>query len=165
MWSHRDLGWWGFWIGLVALVLAFPLSLLANMITPVVQNWIAKRGLASLVKRIATLEAQLAEFEKDPAIDEVDDHILWGLKRAEMTAIGVGSTVMLVLLFAVEMLTDANSERFKVFATIVLIGLLMDLALILRLRYERDFRYFRSPRSRKAMRTAIEELKKIRDSW
>lgn len=73
MWPHRDV-----WLLIIGMGLAFPVSMLANMFTPLFLNWFAKRTWASLNKRIAKLETKLAKFEAHPAITEVEDQILSG---------------------------------------------------------------------------------------
>ncbi len=56
MWPHRDLGWWGFVISIIALLGAYPLSLLVNLTSPALKNWWAERSIASIRKRIDKLE-------------------------------------------------------------------------------------------------------------
>lgn len=160
MWPHRDV-----WLLIIALVLAFPVSMLANMFTPLFLNWFAKRTWASLNKRIAKLEAKLAKFEKHPAITEVEDHILWGLRSLHIRIMGVAGTLLLGLVFAVGTLSDFKSQRFYTFEGIVLLVCGFGLVSQLFTRYAHDFRYYGSPRNRKGLRTAIEDLKKIRDNW
>src|SRR5438445_11974470 len=75
VWLHRDLGWWGFVISIIALISAYPLSLLANLTTPSLKNWWAERSTASLTKRIGKLEAQLAGCMQYQALSEGEDYI------------------------------------------------------------------------------------------
>jgi hypothetical protein len=161
----RDLSTWGFILSLAAIVLMYPVGLVINMTTPIVQNWVATRTKQSLVKRIDRLENELAELEKIPPIDEVQDHILWGLKAIRILLIGVTGTLTAMLYLAVRVLsagTGRTIDDFTYFAVFVMIS---GAILQLRLRYSHDFRRARSPGRREGLRTAIDDLKKIRDSW
>src|SRR6266446_5865614 len=53
---------WSFmfgWIGLSAFLLAIPMSVAANLLTPKVKNWWAIKTYARATKRLAFLEARL----------------------------------------------------------------------------------------------------------
>ncbi len=165
LWPYGDLGWWGFWVTLAALVLAIPLSMLANILTPFFVNWLAKRSHVSLNNRIAKLEAQLAEFEKFPAITEAEDEILWGLKRVQIRMVGTETTIVAVVLLSVAALTDTASYKHMVLSSLAMLAIALGVVSQMWLRYGRDFRFMRSPRNRKSLQTAIADLKKIRDSW
>lgn len=78
---------------------------------------------------------------------------------------GVAGTLLLGLVFAVGTLSDFKSERFYTFEGLALLVCGLGLVSQLITRYAHDFRYYGSPRNRKGLRTAIEDLKKIRDSW
>jgi hypothetical protein len=161
----RDLGTWGFILSLATIVLMYPVGLLINMTTPIVQNWVATRTKQSLVKRIERLENELAELEKIPPIDEVQDYVLWGLTAIRILIIEVTSTLTALLYLAVRVLsagTGRTIDDFTYFAVFVMIS---SAVLQLRLRYSHDFRRARSPRRREGLRTEIDDLKKIRDSW
>jgi len=164
MWSH-DLGWWGFWIGILALILAFPLSMAANIMTPLFMNWFSKRTLSSLVKRIGILESRLAELEKTPAITEVENEILWGFQHLNITVLGVANGVIFIIFLAVELFADANNPKFTHFSGIMFAILTANLVMQMRLRYRNKFRELRSPAKRKALGETLVELKKLRDSW
>jgi hypothetical protein len=62
-WLPKDKAMWGIILAIAAIVLAFPLSLLANLVTPKIRNYWAKRSVAGLKKRIASLESELARME------------------------------------------------------------------------------------------------------
>jgi hypothetical protein len=51
----------GFWLGLL---LAVPLSIVANLTTPFVLQWLAKRGEASAERRRFALSEELSSLEK-----------------------------------------------------------------------------------------------------
>ena len=50
-----------FWLGLAA---GIPLSILANLITPKTQQWLAKRSSAKAAKQVIQLKEELAELER-----------------------------------------------------------------------------------------------------
>jgi hypothetical protein len=81
MWPHKDLGWWGFVIAVVALLLAYPFSLLANLTSPTVKNWWAARSRAGLQKRIRTLARELAVMEQNPPLTHAEYGALMGIKE------------------------------------------------------------------------------------
>ena len=82
MW-HKDLGWWAFWISLLALISAFPLSVLANLASPKIRNWWASRSRAALQKRIAVLESDLAHMQEGEPITNVESFMLSSVERLE----------------------------------------------------------------------------------
>jgi len=71
--QHYDLG---VVIGILAIVLTIPLSLVANLMTPSIKNWWAARSTASLRKRIDKLENQLAEYEQYTEMSEEGELIM-----------------------------------------------------------------------------------------
>jgi hypothetical protein len=92
MWLHHDLGWWGFWVGLLALVVAIigiPLAIIAPIIAPRLENWWAERSVASTKKRIASLVEKLAEYERIyPELSLTEDYVLRGIR-------GIGIMLMI----------------------------------------------------------------------
>jgi hypothetical protein len=156
---------WGIFLGILAILLMYPVGVLINLTTPLVRNWIATWSKTSLDKRIAKLESELSELEKNPPITEAEDHILWGLKANQMRTIAFGTVILGVLYFAVEVLADVNSAKYKLFRSFVVGVLVFGFLMQLQLRYEHDFRYLRSPRNREALRKSIAELKKIQENW
>jgi hypothetical protein len=81
MWLHKDLGWWGFVLSIVALILLYPMGVLVNVTTPKLQNWWAARSQASLQKRIRTLQAELARIERLQRITLTEDLTLLGIEH------------------------------------------------------------------------------------
>lgn len=160
-----DSGTWGIVLAILAIVLMYPVGLLINLTTPLVQNWIVTRSKASLINRIAKLENQLVELEKTPVITDVENYLLWGQQRIQITVFGAVGVLTTVVYFGIRSLSDITSSQFKAFTKLAMVALFVDLVLQLRSRYEHNFRYTRSPERRRRLRTAIEDLKKIRDSW
>jgi hypothetical protein len=75
-------------VSLVALLLAFPLSLLANLATPKIRNWWAERSKTALENRIRKLEAELRKLEAEleflnqcPPMSEAEKEILIASSR------------------------------------------------------------------------------------
>lgn len=146
-----DFGTWGFILAIIAILLMYPVGILINITTPVVANWIARRSKAALAKRINDLENQLLELDALPAISEVDDEILWDLKRTKMLIITGTWFIAVWIVSAVGALSSG-----------VLAAVLITYSLsIFRMRGAHDFRYKRSPRVRANIRANLEELRKL----
>jgi hypothetical protein len=79
--SFHDLGWWGFVLAIVALVLAYPLDVLAHLTTPVLRNWWAGRSEATLRRRILKLEQEIDSANVLPELTKFEDVALMGIKR------------------------------------------------------------------------------------
>lgn len=163
-WLPHDLGAWGFYLSLAAILLMYPVGLLINLTTPVVQNWLARRTKSSLKNKISELERRLSELEKLPAIDEVQDNVLWGIKSVRIGILAATNTIIIVIYLAAAVLSNRGSAPFASLSGFVLLALTVNSLLMLGMRYRRDFRYVRSPRYRKNLMKTIEELKKIQDS-
>ncbi|MGD0076107.1 MAG: hypothetical protein ABSD31_17470 [Candidatus Binataceae bacterium] len=72
-WLPQDLGTF---LAIVALVLMYPVSLLANLSTPWFRDWWAARSHASLVKRRDTLRREQMKLQDVPMIDAGADAVL-----------------------------------------------------------------------------------------
>src|SRR5689334_2825347 len=62
-------------LSIVALLLAFPLSLLANLLTPNIKNWWAQRSIKTLQRRIQKLEGDLAKINEDVHMEDFFDSL------------------------------------------------------------------------------------------
>lgn len=62
-WLPKDEGTWGIILAIAALVLAFPLTVIGNLVTPKIRNWWAKRSVSTLEARIAKLKAELSKMD------------------------------------------------------------------------------------------------------
>src|SRR5260370_20832325 len=58
-------------IGVLALLLAIPLAVLANLLTPTVKNWIALLSKKMTAQRIKVLESELNRLESPGSIESV----------------------------------------------------------------------------------------------
>jgi hypothetical protein len=162
MWLHKDLGWWAFVISVVALVLVYPLEVLAHITAPWWKNWWAERSIASTRKRIDKLEKLLADNEQRyKVLSEGEDYILNGLAGLGLLATFCVELLVVVLLAITSFATPTVSSHDK--APVVAAALfaaafayLVGYATFLKLSV---FRRNRSPRIRNAMRKNIEELK------
>ena len=160
-----DLGTWSFILSILAIVLMYPVGVLINLTTPLVQNWLAKQTYVSLEGRIRKLESALAELEKNPPIDEVQNQILWGITNLKMRILAATSSVTAVIYLAVRVFAPPGSPSVTEFSVFTFIVITSDTVGMLALRYHHGFRYSRSPKVRENLRAAIRDLKNIRDSW
>jgi len=71
----KDLGEWGAYLAVTALVLAVPLNILPNFIAPRLLDWWRSRNLRELTKRVSQLEARLNALKRLPAFSEAEDLI------------------------------------------------------------------------------------------
>jgi hypothetical protein len=90
----HDLGTWAFIIALGALILAYPLDVLAHLTSPIIRDWWAARSNATLQKRRDVLSARLDKLRDVPVIDEVADQVL---KAQELLMLVIGNATNLVL--------------------------------------------------------------------
>jgi len=162
MWPHRDLGWWGFVISVVALLGAYPLSLLANLTSPALKNWWAERSIASTRKRIDKLEKQLAEYMQEPALTEGEDYILRATEALSML-LALCVTMLAVLLMSLASFAPAtvsNHDKEPLVA-LALVGAVCAflIGIVAFGRFSR-FRRKRSPIDRNNLNKYIDELKK-----
>src|ERR1035441_9883765 len=77
----KDKATWGIVLAIAAIVLAFPLSLLANLLTPDIRNWWAGRSIAAMRRRLSDLESERAKMETYTLISEGEETILMILRR------------------------------------------------------------------------------------
>jgi hypothetical protein len=80
------------WLAIAALILAVPLSVVGNLLTPILRNWWAQRSVASLQKRIAELEGLVSDMGKNTPLSEVEEAILLTLRNG----VAIASVVVLV---------------------------------------------------------------------
>jgi len=85
----HDLGTWGFIIALAALILAYPLDVLAHVTSPILRDWWAARSIAALQKRFDVLSARLDQLRDVQVIDEVAEQLFVAQERT-MLMIGFG---------------------------------------------------------------------------
>lgn len=110
LWPQKDLGWWGFWIGLLALFLAVPLAVIGNILTPKILNWWAARSRAALEKRIAKLEAELADMDSKETITLIEGHTLSQIEMLRRSVIAA-THYILGAIFASGLFVLKNAEN------------------------------------------------------
>ncbi len=79
-WPSYEHGTWGIILGVAAIVLAIPLSVVGNLITPKIRNAWTERSTKAARKRLERLKADLMKSEHVPEISEVDDFTLRGVQ-------------------------------------------------------------------------------------
>lgn len=102
----HDLGTWGFFIALAALLLAYPLDVLAHLTSPKIRDWGAARSIASLQKRRDVLSTQCNQLRNVPVVDEGIDIVLRSLGRMNIV---IGQAVNFVL--GAIGITQLNAEQ------------------------------------------------------
>ena len=86
--GHHDSGWWGVALAIVAIVLAFPISIFANWTTPAIKNWWSQRSMKSLLGRIERLEQELANRESREMLTEFQKRVLLGAELGRASSSG-----------------------------------------------------------------------------
>lgn len=165
MWPRKDLSWWAFVLSVLALVGAYPFSLLANLTTPLLKNWWAERSVASIDKRIEKLEKQLADYEKHPKLSEGVDYVLRateGLSLLLGLCVTMLSVVLLVLIAYVPLTATVQDKRpIVVFALVGATSAFL-IGIVAFGRFSR-FRHERSPFDRNVLRKYVKQLKEKKE--
>lgn len=90
----------GLWIA--ALILAFPISITANIFTPKILNWWSARSIASLKQRIAKLESNLAAVQPIPTWSPFEHSVMYALERIAWLIMSIGTLIIgLVIILSV----------------------------------------------------------------
>lgn len=165
MWMGHELGWWGFWLAILGIILMYPIGVLINLTTPSIANVLASRTKKSLDNRIAKLERELAKLELNSPTDEVQDQILWELTNLKMRILGATNALLLLFYFSAHFFMSVKSSEFRGFTWMILLVVIADTIGMLALRYRKGFRYSRSPKVRAGLKKAIEELKVLQANW
>lgn len=166
MFLGHDIGWWGFWVGIAAIVLTVPLSMIGNILTPKVQNWWATRSENAMKKRIHTLRSRLADYEsRFPEMTEFEDVVSECLVSIVLMAMYISPGVFMILVFGSHVgmpvgtsghmsLVQFRTIRISAIGSVVLCATAALLALT-RIAY---LRKTQSPHSRRWMRESIDKL-------
>jgi hypothetical protein len=169
MWPHKDLGWWGFVIAIVTLILAYPVDVLAHLTSPMLKNWWAERSVASLEKRIEKLDKQLADYEQNyPLLTPTEHHILRGIDVLGMVGALIVALIAIMILVACSVapsiLRSHDSWPLDFTGPLILLAygaLLFSLSVTaVVFRGIATFRMKRSPIDRDVLKKSIEDLKK-----
>jgi len=165
MWTHHDLGWWGFVLAVVTLFLAYPLDVLAHLTAPVVKSWWAERSVASMRKRIEKLENELADYEQNyQLLSAVEEELFKGVEG--LAAFGLLCLEFLVICFLLAILRFSPSVPLTAHYAVAGVAFAVYVScygyVILFVVFGKmtTFRKRRSPSGRNTLRKSIEELKK-----
>jgi hypothetical protein len=153
MWLGHDLAWWGIVIASGSLILMFPVAIVANIVTPKLQNWWAQRSTSTLRARIEKLDMELADYVKNYELMSLtDDYILRGISI--LGAIGFLLIKFLTLVFGVLLifsghLGNSNDKLsfWEMLGPIVLILMIEVLTRLMKKSYFKKLVDYRGPRS------------------
>ena len=159
LWPHKDLGWWGFVLSVVAILLLYPGGVLVNITTPMLLDWWATRSRASLQEQIGKLEADLSKLEQIAPLSEVNNQMLWGLEMLRLL-LSVGIHMVLSALYLLTILVE-GPKRLSLTVEGVFWCFLIVNALLGFLAYYREltYRIARSPTRRTNIKKSIKSLK------
>jgi hypothetical protein len=108
MWLHKDLAWWAFVLALLALLLAYPLEVLAHLTAPMWRDWWATRTRKSLQIRIEQLQAELSRIQKFQLMSLTEEYIFRGIQHVAtliqysiQVVVGIGIFVLVVVRISV----------------------------------------------------------------
>ncbi len=122
-WWPHDVGTWSLYIGIAALLLAFPLGIASNLMAPKVQNWWALRSIASLKKRIEKLEKRLAEVEATPLYSNFEWVAMRGIARIGWLVLSTEELFLIIVIAVLGSLTtDAAVGIPRSMVLILLLG-------------------------------------------
>ena len=159
-WIPRDLGTWGFILGVLTLLFAYPVGLLVDITSPEIQNWWSTRSQASLKKRISLLEQELARLEAIQPLNHYENRLLRGVEELQLLVSGGTYMLLTATLLIFLMLVPRNDPRRLGFGLGFLIALqLTNVAVfaVMRARHG-NYRHLRSPVRRVRLRKSIEKL-------
>ena len=151
---HHDLGWWGFVLSVIALILLVPLNLLSNILTPKIQNWWAERSLANTRRRIQRIEEDLIEYQE---MSEVDDQILSGIEGVLLLVSLAVVLCAAILLISSEKVPVQEKRPLEMLAAVAAIATAL-FVFGISTAFSR-FRRRRSPFNRNIQRQYLEALK------
>lgn len=153
---------WSLILAIATVLLAFPLSLAANLATPIIKTWWARRSVASLRDEINYLQTKLAKLEgSHTELSKKDDLILMGVARcleAGTIAVGMLGIILVVMSGSPMMIVRKQDNRFLIFFAIAAM-LLAGAALGVVSVKINNFRQDNSSDYLRKMRVAVEEMK------
>jgi Tfp pilus assembly protein PilN len=154
-WYTYDRATWAIIIGIAAIVLGFPLSLLANLLTPKIRNWWAERSVAALKKRIVKLDKALAKMQRLPLLSEDQTDLFAVVEIVTLAIVGMIWCCLGILHVLSESL--ANPSPYLVSLYIIGGSILLAVALVLLMILGREVRK-RSPTHRMMVEENINKL-------
>jgi hypothetical protein len=154
-WLSNDKATWGIVLGILAIMLAFPLSLVANLVAPKIRNWWARRSAAALSRRIARLETELANAKKYASISDGEALILDFMQGMGTVAGGLSTTFLAIAWLICP--SSPNIARIGSFV-LILFGFSFTVALAIVLRLIERSLNMRSSRGRNLLQENLTEL-------
>lgn len=163
MWP-KDAGNWGLAIGIAAIVLTIPLSMIGNMLTPRFLNWWAERSISSMRKRIAKLEKELGVLEGIPPMTLTEDFLFTSHQFTQNLLIKLTPILLLVLLILIKLGPGQalpNTKRFiwVYVGPILAMGIAILGSYFINRRFIGRYHRLRSPQHRALLKYTIAELK------
>jgi len=163
MFLGHSTGWWGIFLSAVAILLAIPLSVVGNLLTPRLRNWWAQRSVNSLRNRIINLEKRLAFVSVSyKEIGEFEDFVLELLDTLFYVVAGGAECTgfaLLVLSAPIRKRPEIGRlEMAEIFLVALLVAVIFMLAFVSTVMV-RIFRRRHSPKIRREMRNLIASLK------
>jgi hypothetical protein len=162
----KDKGTWGLLLAAIAIVLAIPLSMVGNILTPKFLNWWAERSVASTRKRIDGLEKRLAELEKDhPVMNEVEEYLMKGIEAGGFLVVLCLELIAAILLVVTGLALSLTPPKINDHVAVLSMTASMLAAgagyVVAYFVFKKiaDFRKERSPSRRTALKTAVKELR------
>ncbi|MGC2420153.1 MAG: hypothetical protein WA405_00720 [Candidatus Acidiferrales bacterium] len=158
---HRDIGWWAFVLAIVALIVTYPLEVLAHLTAPRWKDWWAERSERSVRKRVEQLEEELREYEqKYKLLSEAEEYILMSIEvGALLGGVSVNVLATLLALAALFIPQLVKPQRWLLFGLAGVIVAACFLAVFVVFGRFTEFRIRRSPTYRDQLRKSIEKLK------
>jgi hypothetical protein len=157
----------GVWITAMAIVLAIPLTILGNVLTPRVVEWYAKTTQGRLRKRIAKLEARLHASEAEWTFTKLEWEMYrtnnW-LTRGTMGGfICLFATLAIFTLFSYRQLAQIlGSSHARLFAVMVAFSYFLSYLIPWRMtRDRRSMRELHTDEGRQSLRKDIEGLRAL----
>lgn len=100
MWWPKNSGDWGIVLGIAALLLAVPASLLANFLTPKLRVWWMVRSLGSGKKKLNGLEAYMENLNAEPELSYSAAAILRGHETVVSAILYASYSLLFAIIYA-----------------------------------------------------------------
>jgi hypothetical protein len=158
MWPHKDFGWWGFVLSMVALLLIYPVGVIVNITTPKLQNWWATRSRASLQTRIKTLQEELARIERIPPVTFTEDYALLGTEQIGRLIQYSAQFLASVAVCLLGYLSSPGKRFYFTYGFIIFLAALNYLTYKFTMAPIRDYRHTFGPLKRTEIQLTIDKL-------
>jgi hypothetical protein len=164
MW-HLGVDRWALLVGVISLLLAYPVAVLGHVHDARWQNWWAERSIKSVEARIAKLEAELGMYEeKYKLLTEGEEAILSAVEGVALLCGLIATVAAVFLLMAaayIPQLGYPDRTLLAALAGVVAIATFL-MEIVFFGRFAR-FRVERSPTYRSQIKKSIDKLKERRE--